>query len=43
MEELGETTQEVKGEAFLDCITTNVACAEGLLSVAITARGKLWL
>ena len=42
-EDLWETIQEIKIEAFLDCITTNVPCAEGLLSVTITNRGRLWL
>ena len=43
MEELWEITRKVKGEAFLDCMTTNVPCAGGLLSVTITQRGRLWL
>ena len=42
MEELWEITRKVKIEAFLDCVTTNVPCAEGLLSVTITQRGRLW-
>ena len=42
-EELWETIQEIKIEAFLDCITTNIPSAEGLLSVTITKRGRLWL
>ncbi len=43
LEELWEVIQENKIEAFLDCITTNVPCGEGLLSVTITQRGRLWL
>ncbi|MCW3988816.1 MAG: hypothetical protein NWE88_01925 [Candidatus Bathyarchaeota archaeon] len=43
MEELWEITRKVKCEGFLDCVTTNVPCAEGLLSVTITQRGWLWL
>ena len=42
-EELWEIIQEIKTEAFLDCVTTNVPSAEGLLSVTITKRGRLWL
>ncbi len=42
-EDLWRIIQEVKIEAFLDCVTTNVPCAEGLLSVTITKRGRLWL
>jgi hypothetical protein len=42
MEELWEITRKVKREAFLDCVTTNVPCAGGLLSVTITQRGRLW-
>jgi hypothetical protein len=42
-EELWETIQEIKIEAFLDCITTNIPSAEGLISVTITKRGRLWL
>ena len=38
MEELWEITRRVKTEAFLDCITTNVPCAEGLLSVTIKPK-----
>lgn len=41
MEELWEITRKVKREAFLDCVTTNVPCAGGLLSVTITQRGRL--
>lgn len=41
-EELWEIIQRVKIEAFLDFITTNVPCAEGLLSVTIMKRGRLW-
>ncbi len=43
MEEMWEITRKVKTEAFLECMTTNVPGAEGLLSVMITQRGKLWL
>ena len=43
LEELWEIIQETKIEAFLDCITTNVPCADGLISVTITKRGRLWL
>ena len=43
MEELWEITRKIKTEAFMDCITTNVPCAEGLLSVTLTQRGRLWL
>ena len=43
MEELWEIIQEIKIEAFLDFITTNIPSAEGLLSVTITQRGRLWL
>ena len=42
-EELWMITWKVKSEAFLDCMTTNVPCAEGLLSVTITQQGRLWL
>jgi hypothetical protein len=42
-EELWEITRKTKTEAFLDCVTTNVPCADGLLSVTITKRGRLWL
>lgn len=42
-EELWKIVQEMKIEAFLDCVTSNVPCAEGLLSVTITQRGRLWL
>ena len=43
LEELWEIIPENKIEAFLDCITTNVPCAEGLLSVTIIQRGRLWV
>ena len=43
MEDLWEITRKIKTEAFLDCMTTNVPCAEGLLYVTITQRGRLWL
>ena len=36
--ELCENIQEIKLEAFLDIITTNVPSAEGLLSVTITPK-----
>ncbi len=42
MEELWEITRKVKIEAFLDCVTTNIPSAEGLISVPITQRGRLW-
>lgn len=42
-EELWKTIQKVKTEAFLDCIATNLPRGEGLLSVTITKRGRLWL
>jgi hypothetical protein len=38
-----EITRKIKTEAFLDCVTTNIPSAEGLLSVTITKRGRLWL
>ena len=43
MEELWEIIREIKIEAFLDCVTTYIPSAEGLLSVTITLRGRLWL
>ena len=43
MEDLWEIMRKIKTEAFIDCITTNVPSAEGLLSVTITKRGRLWL
>ena len=42
-EEFWKIIQENKIEAFLDCIATNLPGAEGLLSVTITKRGRLWL
>ena len=42
-EKLWEIIQEIKIEAFLDIVTTSIPCAEGLLSVTITHRGRLWL
>ncbi len=42
-EELWEIIQENKTEDFLDCIAMNLPGAEGLLSVTITKRGRLWL
>jgi hypothetical protein len=41
--ELWEIIQEIKIEVFLDCVTTCIPSAEGLLSVTITQRGRLWL
>ncbi len=43
LKDLWEIIQEIKIEAFLDFITTNIPSAEGLLSVTITKRGRLWL
>ena len=43
MEELWKIIQDIKIEAFLDCVTTCVPSAEGFLSVTITQRGRLWL
>lgn len=43
MDELWAITRKVKTEAFLECMTTNVPGAEGLLTVMITQRGRLWL
>ena len=40
--ELWEIIQKVKIDAFLDCIATNLPGAEGLLSVTITKRGRLF-
>ena len=42
-EGLWEIVQKTKIEAFLDCIAMNLPGAEGLLSVTITKRGRLWL
>ncbi|MCW3989860.1 MAG: hypothetical protein NWE88_07285 [Candidatus Bathyarchaeota archaeon] len=42
-EALWEISRRVKLEAFLDCVTTNVPCTEGFLSVTISPRGGLWL
>lgn len=43
LEELWEITRKVESEAFLNCMATNVPSAEGLISVTITQRGRLWL
>jgi hypothetical protein len=42
-EDLWEIINHIKKEAFLDMVTTNIPSAEGLLSVTITKRGRLWL
>lgn len=42
-EELWEIIQHVKREAFLDIITNSIPSAEGLISMTITKRGRLWL
>ena len=42
-EKLWEIIQEYKIEDFLDCIAMNLPGAEGLLSVTITKRGRLWI
>ncbi len=42
LEELWRIIQEMKIEAFLDCVTTCIPSPEGLLSVTITQRGRLW-
>jgi hypothetical protein len=43
LEELWEIIRGMKIEAFLDCMTTCIPSAEGLLSVTLTQRGRLWL
>ena len=43
MEELWKIIQEMKIEAFLDHVTKCIPSAEGLLSLTITQRGRLWL
>ncbi len=42
-EELQENIPEIKIEAFLDCMITNVPYAEGLHSLTITQRRRLSL
>jgi hypothetical protein len=42
-EELWEIIQRTKIEAFLDYMTTSVPSAEGLISLGISQRGRLWL
>jgi hypothetical protein len=42
-EELWEIIQKAKPDDFLDSITMNLPGGEGLLSVTITKRGRLWL
>ena len=43
LKELWAIINEMKREAFLDHMSTNVPCADGLISVTITQRGRLWL
>ena len=42
-EDLWKIINEIKREAFLYHISTNIPSAEGLISVTITKRGRLWL
>ena len=41
-EKLWQIIQENKIEDLLDCIAMNLPGAEGILSVTITKRGRLW-
>jgi hypothetical protein len=42
-EELWKIIQNTKREAFLDYLTTNIPNPEGLISLGISLRGRLWL